>query len=259
MPEPWITLLLLLTGMLAGMSNAIAGGGTFFTFPAFLASGIAPVVANASNAVAVWPGHALAVVGYRRELARFSTSIIGSVIIALSGGIVGALLLVYVGNTAFSKLIPFLILFATLLFGAGGNLGFRLSARTFGADSMRPTLVRRLVEFSFAVYGGCFGAGLGIMLMAGLLILGVRDLQANNALKNLLAAAINTVAVLVLAVLGLVSWPLAAVAFIGAMLGGLLGARVARVLPAVWLRRVVVAVGLVLSVYYFGKYYDLGV
>jgi len=80
MPEPWITLLLLLTGMLAGISNAIAGGGTFFTFPAFLASGIPPVVANAPNAVAVWPGHSLAVVAYRRELARFSASIGGSII-----------------------------------------------------------------------------------------------------------------------------------------------------------------------------------
>ena len=80
MPEPWITLLLLLTGMLAGISNAIAGGGTFFTFPAFLACGIPPVAANASNAVAVWPGHALAVVAYRRELARFSASIVDSII-----------------------------------------------------------------------------------------------------------------------------------------------------------------------------------
>ena len=241
------------------MCNAIAGGGTFFTFPAFLASGIPPVVANASNAVAVWPGHALAVVGYRRELSRFSASIVGSMIVVLSGGIVGALLLIYVGNTAFSKLIPFLILFAALLFASGHSLGFWLSARTFGADQMRPSLLTRLVEFLFAVYGGFFGAGLGIMLMAGLLILGVHDLQANNALKNLLAATINTVAVLVLAVSGLVSWPLTIVAFIGAMFGGLLGARVARVLPAVWLRRVVVVIGLVLSVYYFGKYYDVGV
>ena len=259
MPDPWITLLLLITGVLAGMSNAIAGGGTFFTFPAFLASGIPPVVANASNAVAVWPGHALAVVGYRQELTRFSASIVGSVIIAFSGGVVGALLLIYVGNTAFAKLIPFLILCAALLFASGRSLGSWLSVRTVGVDRMRPTLVARLVEFLFAVYGGFFGAGLGIMLMAGLLILGVHDLQANNALKNLLAAIINTVAVLVLAVSGLVSWPLTIVAFIGAVLGGLLGARVARVLPVVWLRRVVVAIGLVLSVYYFSKYYNLGV
>ena len=259
MPEPWITLLLLTTGVLAGMCNVIAGGGTFFTFPAFLASGIPPVVANASNAVAVWPGHALAVVGYRRELSRCSASIVVSIIVVLSGGVVGALLLTYVGDTAFSRLIPFLILFATLLLASARSMGSWLSARTFGANHTRPSLLTRLVEFLFAVYGGFFGAGLGIMLMAGLLILGVHDLQANNALKNLLAAIANTVAVLVLAVSGLVSWSLTIVAFIGAMLGGLLGVRVARVLPAVWLRRVVVAIGLVLSVYYFGKYYDLGV
>lgn len=198
-------------------------------------------------------------VGYRRELSRCSASIVGSIIVVLSGGVVGALLLIYVGDTAFSKLIPFLILFATLLLASGRSMGSWLSARTIGANHTRPSLLTRLVEFLFAVYGGFFGAGLGIMLMAGLLILGVHDLQANNALKNLLAAIANTVAVLVLAVSGLVSWSLTIVAFIGAMLGGLLGARVARVLPAVWLRRVVVAIGLVLSVYYFGKYYDLGV
>ncbi len=192
MPEPWITLLLLTTGLLAGMCNAIAGGGTFFTFPAFLASGIPPVVANASNAVAVWPGHALAVVGYRRELSRCSASIVGSIIVVLSGGVVGALLLIYVGDTAFSKLIPFLILFATLLLASGRSMGSWLSARTIGANHTRPSLLTRLVEFLFAVYGGFFGAGLGIMLMAGLLILGVHDLQANNALKNLLAAIANT-------------------------------------------------------------------
>src|SRR5215217_2450291 len=167
--------------------------------------------------------------------------------------------LTYVGDTAFSRLIPFLILFATLLLASARSMGSWVSARTFGANHTRPSLLTRLVEFLFAVYGGFFGAGLGIMLMAGLLILGVHDLQANNALENLLAAIANTVAVLVLAVSGLVSWSLTIVAFIGAMLGGLLGVRVARVLPAVWLRRVVVAIGLVLSVYYFGKYYDLGV
>ncbi|MCP3670333.1 MAG: TSUP family transporter [Gammaproteobacteria bacterium] len=122
MPEPSIMLLLFLAGVLAGVSNAVAGGGTFFTFPVFLSAGIPPVVANASNAVAVWPGHALAAFGYRRELRDFSHTVKGSIAIAMLGGVTGALLLAYMGNRAFSMLIPFLILFATLLFVLGKGI-----------------------------------------------------------------------------------------------------------------------------------------
>lgn len=128
MQELLLLLILFATGILAGISNAVAGGGTFFTFPVFIARGIPPVAANASNAVAVWPGHALAVVEYRRELRGFGPRIRGSMAIALAGGIVGALLLVYIGNAAFAKAIPFLILFATLLFACGGRISNWLPA-----------------------------------------------------------------------------------------------------------------------------------
>jgi uncharacterized protein len=257
-PDLPIALLLLAAGILAGVTNAIAGGGTFFSFPVFLAAGIPPVVANASNAVAVWPGHALAVAGYRRELRGLSRHITGSIGVALTGGIVGALLLAQVGNAAFGKLIPFLILFATVLFAFGRGLGAWISARTAAAPLANPGLMIRVMEFLFAVYGGFFGAGLGIMLMAGLLMLGVHDIQANNALKNLLGAAVTSVSVLVFAASGLVSWPHTSIAFAGAILGGLLWARLARVLPAKWLHRVVVAVGLALSVHYFRQYHVSG-
>ena len=255
MPELSIALLLLAAGLLAGVSNAIAGGGTFFTFPAFLAAGVPPIMANASNAIAVWPGHALAFVGYRSELSRYSKNMPGSVIVALAGGIVGALLVAYVGNKAFSKMIPFLILFATLLFGFGQGLSSWLSRRTDSADFSHPGFATRFLEFVFAVNGGFFGAGLGVMLMAGLLMLGVHDVQVNNALKNFLATIITSAAVVVFAVTGLVSWPHTLVAFVGAVAGGFLGSRIARFLPAVWLRRVVICVGLLFSVLYFGQYY----
>ena len=254
-----MALALVAAGLLAGVSNAIAGGGTFFTFPVFIAAGLPPVIANASNAVAVWPGHAFALVGYRRELSRFPGALAGSVAVALLGGIVGAILLARVGNQSFSKLIPFLILFATLLFAFGSTVASWLTSRTSGADLARPNPLTRVFEFIFAVYGGFFGAGLGVMLMAGLLMLGVRDAQTNNALKNLLATVVTTVSVVVLSVSGLVSWPHTLLAFAGAFAGGLLGARLARRLPALWLRRIVIAVGTALSGYYFGKYYGLGV
>ncbi len=250
--------MLFATGIIAGIVNAIAGGGTFFTLPAFLAAGIPPVAASASNAVSVWPGHALAVFEYRRELSKYSRSLGGSIVVAVLGGAAGAAMLAFAGDKTFSKLIPFLVLFATLLFAFGQSAGKWLAARTTVADMMNPRLATRCAEFVIALYGGFFGAGLGVMLMAGLLMLGVRDVQANNALKNLLASVVTTVSVLVFALSGLVSWPHTAIAFAGAVAGGLLGARIARRLSPRWLRGVVIVVGLALSAYYFIEYHGPG-
>lgn len=252
---PSVAFLLAGAGALAGLTNAIAGGGTFFTFPVLMAAGLPPVVANASNAVAVWPGHALAVVDSRNELSRIKVHVGPSVVIALLGGVVGFFLLVAIDNTAFAKAVPFLILFATLLFAFGRGLSTWFASRAPATAFQRRALVTRFCEFCFAVYGGFFGAGLGVMLMAGLLMLGVHDLYTNNALKNLLASVVTSVSVAIFAVTGLVSWSHTLVAFVGAIAGGFLGARAARLLSAVWLRRVVVAVGLVLSVYYSYRYY----
>lgn len=254
MSDPLTVILLFSTGVLAGISNAVAGGGTFFTFPVFLATGIPPVVANASNAVAVWPGHAFAVVEYRRELRHLAGRIPGSLVTALLGGAAGALLLTYTGNDAFTRAIPFLLLFATILFAFGGR--FAALFRRWGHDPDGPPgWAARSLEFLFTVYGGFFGAGLGIMLMAGMHMLGMHDVQANNALKNLLAGAVTSVAVCVFAVSGLVHWSYTAVAFGGAIVGGLAGARIARWLPAAWLRRIVIGFGVFLTAYYFYKYY----
>lgn len=255
MPELSTLALLFFSGILAGISNAIAGGGTFFTFPVFLAAGVPPVIANASNAVAVWPGHALAVIGYREELRAFSGGIRTSIFIAILGGAVGALLLTYIGNKSFMKLIPFLILFATILFAFGGVLSRRVNSKSSGRSFASPSLVTQLCEFSFAVYGGFFGAGMGIMLMAGLHMLGVHDIQVNNALKNFLAAVVTSIAVCIFAFSGLVAWPYTLLAFSGAVIGGLAGAYIARWLSAIWLRRIVISLGLFLSIYYFIKYY----
>ncbi len=248
-------LLLFLAGVLAGVSNAVAGGGTFFTFPIFLSAGIPPVVANASNAVAVWPGHALAAFGYRRELRNISHAIKGSIAIAVVGGMAGALLLAHLGNMVFSMLIPFLILFATLLFALGKGINRWIGGHTSAVSIEKPGLLTRGVEFCIAVYGGFFGAGLGIVLMGGLLMLGVHDVHANNALKNLLGAIVTAASVLVLSMSGLVSWPHTMFAFFGAVLGGILGVSVARLIPDVWLKRLVITVGMILSIYYFIKYY----
>lgn len=252
--EPRAALLLTATGLLAGLCNALAGGGTFFTFPAFLGVGLPPVVANASNAIAVWPGHAFAAIGYRREIAARRKGLGAAVAAALAGGVCGALLLVVIEDAAFARMIPFLLLIATLLFAGGERLNRRLAAHTSTRGGAK-ALIEHGCLFVFSVYGGFFGAGLGVILMAGLLMLGVTDLAANNALKNLLGAVITSVAVGVFAFSGLVSWPHTLVALAGAAAGGVLGARAAHKLSAVWLKRIVIAVGLSLSAYYFHRYY----
>lgn len=200
----------------------------------------------------MWPGHALAALGYRAEIARRCKGIFSSILIALAGGIAGALLVTVVSNHAFSMLIPFLLLVATLLFAFGASLSSWLSSN---AELSQSNLFSRCLEFAIAVYGGFFGAGLGVMLMVGLLVLGVRDMQTNNALKNLLGAVANSAAVVVFAFSGIVSWPHTLIVFAGASIGGLLGARFARRLAEVWLRRIVIATGCALTVHYFRIYY----
>lgn len=249
--------LLFFSGALAGVSNAIAGGGTFFTFPVFLASGIPPIMANASNAVAVWPGNAMAVVGYRQELKKTGSSIRLSLVLVLIGGTLGAWLLTVIDNTAFLKLIPFLIFFATLLFAQGSNLVKILKRNSFSkAFSSPPPGFKRLTELAFATYGGFFGAGYGVMLLAWLEISTNNDIQTNNGLKNLISCVVGSVAAAIFAFSGLVSWPHTLVAFSGATAGGLVGAKIARWLSALWLRRVVISFCLFLSGYYFFKYYS---
>lgn len=248
---PLTALSLFLAGLLAGIANAIAGGGTFFSFPIFIAAGLPPVVANASNAVAVWPGHALATFGYHRELKAFTGNLWLTGFVTGMGGAIGAYLLAIVGNDSFAKLVPCLLVVATALFASGPAINKKLSR---SADAPMG-FGGRLGVFLFSVYGGFFGAGLGIMLMAGLLVLGVHDPQQNNALKNFLATIVTSVGVIVLALSGLIAWPQTICAFVGATAGGLIGARVARYLPASLLRKTVIALGCLLSLNYFLKYY----
>lgn len=238
--------LLVIAGFAGGAANAVAGGGTFFTFPALIAAGLDPLTANASNAVAIYPGHAAAVPAYREELARSRRELLPRGVIAACGGLAGAVLLLWAGKGVFTALIPWLLLAATLLFAAGPSIG-RLAER-LRADT---PLAAGSVEFVFAIYGGYFGAGLGVLLMAALTIVGVRDVQIANAQKNLLATVITTISCATFVVAGVVAWPQTFAVMAGAVIGGYAGARAARHIPAAALRAVVIATGLVLAAYYF--------
>jgi len=245
--------MLFLAGIVAGICNAVAGGGTFFSFPVFLATGIPPIVANASNSIAVWPGNAMAVINYRKQLIAHAGEIKTTIFISFVASLIGAILLFYTGNAAFEKMIPFLILLATLLFIFGGKIRALITPLR-SAEQAKPSTLSRLFEFLVALYGGFFGGGLGIMLMAGLQITGFRSIHLNNALKNLLGAVISFAAFIIFSLSGIVHWPYTLIAFSGAVIGGFLGARLAKSLSEKYLRAVIISFGCFLTVYYFYKY-----
>jgi len=242
----WQSVLLFAVGLFSGVVNAIAGGGTFFSFPVFVALGLPPVMANATNAAAVLPSHPMAAWAERRYLwARPDFwRLVG---LALLGGGLGALLLSSVGNQGFEQLVPYLLLIATLLFACGSRLRVWLQRTA----EFKLGLLSSLLLLLICAYGGFFAAGMGVILMAGLLLLGLQQMTDNNAVKNLLGGLVNAVAVMVWSLQGLIDWSLVWQCFAGAIVGGMCGAKLARHLPVLWLRRMVIGVGLGLSGVYF--------
>lgn len=240
---------------LAGAMNALAGGGTFFSFPAMLAAGVPPVTANASNSVALWPASLSSAWAYRREAMRHGRWALVLAGVSLIGGLAGGLLLLAISNAAFSRLVPWLLLVATLLFTFSGQLG-RLVARAKRRLGMHAAGLRIgpggvTFQLCVAVYGGFFGAGMGILTLAALSIQGFEDMQELNALKNMTSAVNYTTAAVTFMAAGAVSWPHTLVALVSATVGGYAGAVIARRLPASGLRRLVIAVGATLTVVYF--------
>jgi uncharacterized membrane protein YfcA len=248
--------LLVTAGLLGGAGNALAGGGTFFTFPAMLEVGLPPVTANASNAVALYPGRFPSVLAGRRELMQIRSRLLRGCLIAALGSLVGAWLLLATQERVFTGLIPWLMLFATLLFAFGAKLVAatqRLAPRR-GARGMGLGLAL-VLETVIAIYGGYFGAGAAFMIMAGHAMTGIADVRKNVALKNLVVTVMTTVSVAVFVAAGAVAWRETLVMMAGALPGGYAGARLAQRIDPAKLRWSIIAIGAVLSVYYFAKVY----
>ena len=235
----------------AGAMNAVAGGGTFFSFPALLAVGVPPVVANASNSVALWPASLSGAWAYRTELARYKRYLVPMGIVSLIGGIGGGLLLLATKDATFSKLIPWLLLFATVLFAFSGRISVLLRGAHASQPENTPTALAGQAVVS--VYGGFFGAGMGILMLASLAMAGHDDVHEINAIKNLLSAIIYSVTVVTFVAAGAVDWPYTMIMIATATLGGYWGASIARKIPALWLRRFIIVVGCSLTVFYFYK------
>lgn len=245
---------------LAGAMNALAGGGTFFSFPALLAAGVPPITANASNTVALWPASLSSAWAYRQELARHRQWVIALTLVAFIGGIAGGLLLLATSNAAFSKMIPWLLLIATALFAFSSQVSALvkrvkalLGQQTEKSNPGGPGGL--LFQLIVSIYGGFFGAGQGILTLAALSIQGITNIQELNALKNWISAVTYTVSALTFIIAGAISWPYTLVMLVTATLGGYAGALLAKRLPAVWLKRLVIGVGGSLTVIYFFKTY----
>lgn len=246
---------LLAAAFVAGAINSIAGGGTLLSFPALVWVGRAPILANATNTVALWPGSLAGMLGFRRELAVAPRWLLLLTIPSLVGGIAGALLLLHTPEKVFAAIVPWLILAATLLLAAQELIAKRL--RLFAQTHERPAGGRLVFAFAFqlvvGVYGGYFGAGMGILMLAALGLIGLSDLHQMNGLKNLLAICINGVAAVYFAFSGAVLWRDALLMAVASIAGGYLGARVARRLGRQFVRAAVVTIGLVMTVALFLK------
>ena len=231
----------------AGAINAVAGGGSLVSFPALVWLGLPSITANATNTVAVWPGSVGSMWGYRRELRDTERRMYLLIVPSLVGGILGALLLRMTPGRLFDRLVPVLILFATVLFMLQGpvqRLFNRATPEHRGAAWLAGAVA---FQFLVGVYGGYFGAGIGILMLASLSIMGHDDIHQMNGFKNMLATFINGIAALYFIWMRMVSWPDAAVMAAGAIIGGVGGAGVARRLGQKTVRRIVVAIGFAMA------------
>lgn len=229
----------------AGAINSVAGGGTLVTFPTLVFLGLPPVIANATNTIAIWPGSLGGMWGYRRELSGVESRFWALIVPSMVGGLVGALLLRFTPPDVFTKLVPFLILFATVLFMVQDPIQrwLKSGSGTPSAGTAQWLAGAMLFQLFVAVYGGYFGAGIGILMLAALSILGLTDIHQMNGLKNFFALTINGVAALYFIWARMTDWPYAILMAVAAVAGGYGSAGIARKMGRQAVRRLVIFIG----------------
>ena len=250
----WLVPVVFLAAFVAGMMNSVAGGGTLITFPMLVWIGIDPIRANVTCTVALWPGSLGALVGFRRELgdSRRWMLLLGAPSVA--GGLIGAYLLLLTPSRLFLSIVPFLILFATILFAAGEPINRKLVITAEHHTHIEPSpkrwwwIAAVVFQFAVAIYGGYFGAGMGILMLAALGLMGLTDIHRMNGLKNFFVVCINIFAAAFFIANRRVEWPYALVMVGGAIAGGYGGAGLARKLGRRFVRRAVIVIGLAMAV-----------
>lgn len=235
--------------------NAVAGGGSFIAFPALLFTGVPAIPANATNTLSLWVGTTASGGAYPQKLNIPRRILIPLGITSLAGGLLGAILLIHTPARTFLRVIPWLLLGATLLFAFGKRLTGRISAGISHHAGSTSVMGASLFELLVAVYGGYFGGGIGIMNLAMLSALGMTDIHAMNKLKVMLGGVINGVATVTFIVTKAIFWPQAMVMIFGSVLGGYSTAHYAQKLPQSWIKAFVILVGTVMTIYFFGRGY----
>ncbi len=238
----------------AGAINSVAGGGTLLSFPTLIWLGLNSVAANATSTVAIWPGSLGGMAGFRRELRTADRRMLALTVPSLMGGISGALLLRFTPPAIFDAMVPFLILFATILFMVQETVQRMFKTGIGRHESARWLAGAIVFQFFVALYGGYFGAGIGILMLAALSILGLTDIYQMNGLKNFFALCINGVAALYFMFAHMVVWPYVLIMAAGAVAGGYGGAGLARRIGRVAVRRVVIGIGFAMAVSLFVKW-----
>lgn len=246
-------LVIFFAAMAAGAVNTIAGGGSLISFPALVAFGVTAKLANTTNNAALWPGSVAGMIGFWEEVKRAKKLVLFLAIPSFIGGLLGAYLLAQTPDAVFRQLTPFLILFATLLFAARDF--FTKFTRRGAGESDEITgaggVVGFLLQLGIATYGGFFGAGQSIMMMAAFSIMGVRDIHEVNGLKTASAVIVNGVALFYFITQGLIIWNLAIWMGLGAIIGGYFAARISKRINQNALRWTVIAIGLIVSAVLF--------
>jgi uncharacterized membrane protein YfcA len=253
--SPSQAIFLFFAGALGGAMNAVAGGGSFVAFPALLFTGVGPIPANATNTLSLWVGTTASGGAYRNRLNLPRRILIPLIIMSFVGGLAGAILLIRTPAHTFLRIIPWLILGATLLFTFGKHLTGRISAEISHEASNGAVAGASIFELLVAVYGGYFGGGIGIMNLAMLAAMGMSDIHEMNALKVVLVSVINGVAALTFIAAGSIVWPQALVMIVGAAAGGYSAAHYAQKLPQKLVRTMVIALGFGMTMYFFVKAY----
>ena len=246
--------------VLGGAANSVAGGGTLLTFPALIGLGVPPVAANATSTVALWPGGVSSMYGYRRALRGVRTWAAVLIAPSLLGGLVGAWLLTRTSDAQFKAIVPWLVFGATVLFLSQKRVGSWLRSRgsvapqTPESDDDLPAPPGKwaiAVQFAVAIYGGYFGAGAGIVMLAAFGLLGLTNVHQMNGLKNFLAILFNFVAIVTFAVSGLVQWPIAVVMAIGSIIGGHYASRFAQRTNQDVMRQLIGVIGIASAIWLF--------
>lgn len=252
--DAWSPLLLFSVALIAGVVNGVAGGGGLILFPTLLLTGMPPIQANATNTASLWVGTVASTIAYREELASLRRELLLLTSTSITGGILGAYLLLQTPTATFTALIPYLMLAATLIFAFGKPTIAWMRSQTAAQTQYQLSLAVGLpLQFGIAIYIGFFGGGAGIVILALLDLMGLKNIHTMNAAKTWLAACTNGIAMLAFILAHAVLWSQAVTMAVGASIGGYASAYFARQLHPVWVRGIVISAGCAITTYFFIK------